>query len=74
MSFEIIEGHAESRPEIRRIVIAARLPALEREIAALEEEVRIRKQILSNLRCQENDYIIEEAAIDRNWGREPRTM
>lgn len=57
-------------PEIRRIVIDKRLPAVEAEIARIEREIRIKRQILLRLRLMESDYLIERAAIDRQWGRE----
>lgn len=55
-------------PEIRRIVIGARLPELDAEIEVIEREIRIKKQILLRLRLLESDYLIEAAAIDRQWG------
>ena len=52
-------------PEYRRIVVSHRLRSLEAEIHKLEQEIKLRKDILINLVWQQSEYIIEDAALQR---------
>ena len=52
-------------PEYRRIVVSHRLRSLEAKIQDLEQEIKLRNDLLINLVWQQSEYIIEDAALQR---------